>query len=256
MKNVSILLLVVLFFNCKSEVKKAETKSFTADEIVDKSIAVSGGDKFDKSIIRFSFRDKYYVARRENAKFSYARITSVIGKDSIFDVLSNEGFVRIISGDDSIAVGDSLASKYEASVNSVHYFSVLPYGLNDKAVNKKLIGEERTKEKDYYKIKVTFNQKGGGEDFEDVFIYWINKANFKTDYLAYSYNEDDGKGMRFREAYNERYVNDLRFADYNNYKPEDQSIQLTALGKAFDTNSLKLLSKIELENVAVDLINH
>ena len=149
-----------------------------------------------------------------------------------------------------------MAIKYSASVNSVHYFSVLPYGLNDKAVNKKLIGEERIKGKDYYKIEVTFSQKGGGEDFEDVFIYWINKASFKPDYLAYSYNEDDGKGMRFREAYNERYVNDLRFVDYNNYKSEDKKFYLIDLAKAFNNNSLKLLSKIELQNVEVDLINN
>ena len=61
--------------------------------------------------------------------------------------------------------------------------------------------------------------------------------------------------MRFREAYNERYVNGLRFVDYNNFKSEDVSIQLFDLGKIFENNQLKLLSKIELENINVDLID-
>jgi hypothetical protein len=145
---------------------------------------------------------------------------------------------------------------YRASVNSVHYFSVLPFGLNDKAVNKTLMGDDTIKTKDYFKVKVTFNPEGGGEDYEDVFIYWINKTNFKVDYLAYSYNEIDGKGLRFRQAYNERFVNGIRIVDYNNYKTENTSIPLEDLGTAFDTDKLVLLSKIELENVEVQLINN
>ena len=102
---------------------------------------------------------------------------------------------------------------------------------------------------------MTFNQEGGGEDYEDVFVYWTDKQSFKIGYVAYSYNEEDGVGMRFREAYNERYVNGLRFVDYKNYKTEDPETKLTDLGKAFEKNQLKLLSKIELENIDVDLID-
>jgi hypothetical protein len=119
-----------------------------------------------------------------------------------------------------------------------------------------MLEEEKIKSKDYYKIKVTFNEDSGGEDYEDVFLYWIDKKSFKVDYVAYSYSETEGNGMRFRAAYNERYVNGIRFVDYNNYKAEDGSIQLLDLGKAFENNELELLSKIELENVNVDLIDN
>jgi hypothetical protein len=87
-------------------------------------------------------------------------------------------------------------------------------------------------------------------------VYWFGKQSYKVDYLAYSYNEVDGVGMRFREGYNERYINEIRFVDYNNYKAEDPKIELVNLGKAFENKQLKLLSKIELENVKVDLINN
>lgn len=261
MKNNLILLLIVLFFGCKNEKStKIETDVDTvenvlsANEIINKSIEVSGGENFKRSSLKFEFRDTYYQALRKNHEFLLVRLT-VKDNDSIFDMLSNIGFERY-KNEAFVPLEDSIANKYKASVNSVHYFSVLPYGLNEEAVNKTRLENEKIKDKDYYKIKVTFSQEGGGEDFEDVFIYWVNKESFKVDYLAYSYNEVDGVGMRFREAYNERFVNSLRFVDYNNYKAEDASIPLENLGKAFEAKRLKLLSKIELKNVTVKLIDN
>ncbi|NNE33522.1 MAG: deoxyribose-phosphate aldolase [Winogradskyella sp.] len=251
MKYLSIIITVCFFLSCKNE---SSTTLLTANEIINKSIEVSGGKRFSNSVIRFNFRKAYYVARRERNNFSLLRMAKV-DNDSVFDLLTNEGFQRFIYQKD-VKLEDSTVKKYSASVNSVHYFSVLPYGLNDKAVNKTLLGEEYIKGKAYHKIKVTFDEKGGGEDFEDVFVYWIDKQSYKVHYLAYSYNEDDGKGLRFREAYNERYINGLRFVDYNNFKPEVASIELIELGKAFEANKLILLSKIELEGVEVDLINN
>ncbi len=250
MRYTVLILAVLCFVSCKDE---NMSRQLSAEEIINESIEISGGDKFENAVIRFDFRDKYYVARRNKGNFSLIRMFEVDG-DSIFDLLSNSGFERFVNNNRAI-LSDSLKVVYSASVNSVHYFSVLPYGLNDKAVTKKLIGEEQIKNKSYYKVKVTFNEDGGGEDFEDVFIYWIQKKSLKPDYLAYSYNEDDGKGMRFRAAYNERYIDSLRFVDYNNYKSNDSNIDLNSLGDAYNNDQLSLLSKIELENIEVELID-
>ncbi|MBC3848000.1 deoxyribose-phosphate aldolase [Winogradskyella echinorum] len=252
MKNISITLLAFLVFSCKSE---TPAKLLSANDIVNKSIEVSGGAIFDANvvIIKFDFRDIHY----KSTHTSNAKVLSRFIKkenDSILDILKGEKFQRYIN-ERPIKLEDSMVKKYSSSVNSVHYFSTLPYGLNDKAVNKEIVGEEKIKEKDYYKIKVTFDKEGGGEDYEDVFLYWVDKEYFKVAYLAYSYNEDDGIGMRFREAYNERYINGLRLVDYNNYKAEDTSIKLFDLGKAFENKQLKLLSKIELQNVEVELLD-
>ena len=261
MKNYLLLVFVVVLFGCKNENSntntitiEAVTKALTADEIINKSIEVSGGEKFKKSSLKFEFRDVYYQALRKNHEFLLVRIL-VKDNDSIFDMLSNVGFERY-DNKDFVKLEDSIAKKYEASVNSVHYFSVLPYGLNDEAVNKALLVSEQIKGKDYYKIKVTFSAEGGGEDHEDIFIYWINKHSFKLDYFAYSYNEGKEIGMRFREAYNERYVNELRFVDYNNYKAKDAKFTLENLGKVFENNQLELLSKIELKNIEVQLVDN
>ncbi|GAB4158362.1 MAG: hypothetical protein Tsb0033_11440 [Winogradskyella sp.] len=250
MKYLYLILFGLMLFNCKEERKPL---NLSADEIVAKSIEKAGGKAFDNSVIRFNFRDKYYVARRDRGRFSLVRMFKD-GNDSVFDLLTNSNFDRFINNS-RVILEDSMRAKFSASVNSVHYFSVLPYGLNAKAVNKTLLGEEQIKGKDYYKIKVTFDKEGGGEDYEDVFVYWVKKDTFNVDYLAYSYNEEDGIGMRFREAYNERFVNGLRFVDYNNYKTENSAVELFDLGKAFNKNELKLLSKIELEHIEVELLD-
>lgn len=254
MKYFSIVLMGLIVFNCKNETKNSDTIALKATEIIDKTIEVSGGSNFENSVIQFDFRAITYKAKREKGKFELSRL-QLGAEDSIFDIIDNTGFKRLINNK-IVKVDDSLATLYTASVNSVHYFSVLPFGLNDKAVNKSVIGEEQIKDKMYFKIKVTFNPNGGGEDYEDVFIYWIDKESYKVDYLAYSYNEEDGIGMRFRAAYNERFVNGLRFVDYTNYKTENQAIALAELGVSFKKNQLKLLSKIELQKVSVQLINN
>jgi len=242
-----LIALMVLNFSCKQQ----EATVLDAKTIVNKAIEAAGGKTFEVSTIAFDFRDKHYVGIRNNGAFRYERHF----KDSISqikDVLSNDGFQRF-KDQVAITVADSMAPRYSSSVNSVHYFSVLPFGLNDAAVNKTLLKEATVKGKAYYKIKVDFNQEGGGDDFEDVFVYWISKADFKVDYIAYSYMDNAvDLGLRFREAYNERYINGIRFVDYNNYKPEASVKDLFILDELFEANKLKLLSKIENENVVVN----
>lgn len=236
--------LVIVIFSC------SKNQPVDASIIINKAIEVSGGNLIDSSNITFDFRDKIYKAKRQNNQFLFKRIT-VKGSDSIFDLLDNKGFERYIN-EERISVPDSMVPRYSASVNSVHYFSVLPYGLNNKAVNKEFLGIFKVKESTYFKIKVTFNKEGGGEDFEDVFIYWVNTKSYKVDYLAYSYKELDGLGLRFREAFNERYIEGIRFVDYNNYKSRLDHVELEDLDTLFEKGELTLLSKIELENLTVD----
>ena len=219
-----------------------------AEAIINKSIEVSGGDRIHNSTILFQFRDKSYKASRDNGLFVLERRFQDSAK-VITDRLSNSGFRRYINGQLQ-NIHDSIASKYSNSINSVHYFSVLPYGLNDAAVNKKYLGHATVKGKEYHKIKITFDEVGGGEDFEDVFIYWVGKESNKVDYLAYSFHVNGG-GMRFRKAFNERYINGIRFVDYENYKPINIGANLLELDKLFEQNKLELLSRIELKNVEV-----
>jgi len=218
-------------------------------KIIDKTIEASGGKKYLNSTIEFDFRERHYMAQREGGKYSYERIT----KDStntIRDIIANEGFKREINNK-PVEVADSMKVKYTASVNSVVYFALLPYGLNDAAVQKKFLGKTNIENVEYYVIEITFAQEGGGEDHEDVFLYWINKKDFTIGYMAYSYEEPDGIGLRFRKAYNPRTVNGILFLDYINLKPKAET-QITSLEELFKKGELQELSKIELINIQVN----
>lgn len=253
LRNVLVLAVVLSFFNCK-ENKPQSSETASAEDIISKAIEVAGGDLFDRSDINFDFRDIHYRAVRNQGNFQLERrFKDSLGE--IKDVLSNSGFERFRDGE-KVQLSDSLTSLYSNSVNSVHYFSVLPYGLDGNAVHKSYLGSKEIKGKDYHKIKVTFSEDGGGEDFDDEFIYWIKKEGFTVDYLAYSYKENDGSlGLRFREAYNERMINGLRFPDYNNFKPATSDVKFMELDDLFISERLQLLSKIELKTIMVKELN-
>lgn len=243
----SLFLVAILFHGCNQDYKKEELTR--AEKVIDESIIASGVTKLDSATISFSFRDKNYKAVRKNGLFSLERsFTDSTG--NYRDVYDNNGFKRFLNGEE-LTVVDSMAEKYKESINSVHYFSILPYGLRDKAVNSEFLGEVKINGKDYNKIKITFDKDGGGSDFEDIFIYWFNQQSKLPDFLAYQFNVNGG-GMRFREAYNERQIKGVRIVDYNNFKPKSDTLSLRNLDKQFEMDNLELLSKIELKNVKVN----
>lgn len=245
---IQLLVVVLLLASCKPE-----TKVITAQDIVNKSIEVSQTDKVANAIVSFDFRDHSYRAIRNNGRFVLER-SKETDTARVIDLINNDGFMRTVRGL-PYAVQDSMAIKYSESVNSVHYFSVLPYGLNDEAVNKKRLEDVTIKGKEYYKVEVTFDQQGGGVDFEDVFVYWIHKESFHIDYLAYLFHVNGG-GTRFREVNKEHNLQGIRLADYNNYKPNDPSIDVRVMDKAFENGELTKVSEINLENVQVELIDN
>ncbi|MBW8241252.1 deoxyribose-phosphate aldolase [Muricauda oceani] len=245
MKRILIPLILVLTIGCKKEPKKV----LTAQQIVDNSIADSGGKRFNDHKVTFDFRDKSYVSENVDGQRVYTRISEVDSM-TITDVKRGDEFERYMN-DSLVMVHDTMAVKYANSINSVHYFVRLPYGLNDGAVNKELLGKEIIENKEYYKVKVTFDQQGGGEDFEDTYLYWFDLKTFKPEYLAYDFHVDGG-GQRFRKAYNERYVNGIRFVDYENYKPKNDGTGILQIGQLHNKGELELLSKIELKNIVVE----
>jgi hypothetical protein len=108
-----------LCFSC------TETKSPTAQEIVDKAIETVGGDVIEDASVHFKFRDYYYRATRSNGNRTLERCTDAECQVQQ-DVLQGDGeFVRFRESA-PIVLADSMKQRYENSVNSVHYFSVLP----------------------------------------------------------------------------------------------------------------------------------
>jgi hypothetical protein len=219
-----------------------------AQDVVDKAIDTHGGKAFESFFLEFDFRDRHYTAARDGGFFEYTReFTDTTGR--IKDVLSNDGFVRY-RNDAPVEISDERKAAFTRSVNSVIYFMLLPFQLNDDAVNKKWLGETTIRGESYQVIQVTFDKAGGGEDHEDVFRYWFHSEKNTMDYFAYSYKTEGG-GIRFREAINPRRVGGILIQDYINFRPEDESLPIDSLEPMFLAGRLRKLSEIRLENVRV-----
>lgn len=250
MNKIYATLFLGLAMACKGEVDT----SLTAQQIVDKSIAATGGQGFEDKVVAFDFRDRHYISDMQGKQKNLIRI---LKNDTVHikDIRTDNGQLQRFVDDTPVMLSDSLANVYANSVNSVHYFAKLPYGLNDPAVQKELIGEISIKGRGYYKIKVTFEQEGGGDDFDDTYVYWIDQDTFIPDYLGYSFHVNGG-GTRFRVAFNERTIGGIRFVDYENYKTKEPDISIFEADSLYIKGALELLSKIELKNITVSPDNY
>ncbi|GMT49832.1 MAG: hypothetical protein IEMM0008_1371 [bacterium] len=246
LKIVISVCLLGLLVTCSKENENHQSKAQT---IVDKAINAHGGEHYNHVKINFDFRDKSYEAIRKGKDFTYTRsFTDSVG--TIRDTLSNKnGFIRHVD-DLPFNLSDEESKKYADSVNSVIYFALMPYNLNDPAVIKEYMGEATIKGKTYHKIFVTFRTNGGGKDHQDEFMYWFNIKTSKIDYMAYNFHNEGG-GTRFRVAYNPRIINGITFLDYINYKGDDKFKPIQDMDKRFLKGELKILSKIELKNISV-----
>ena len=154
-----------------------------AEKIIDSAIAAYGGDLYEKTAITFEFRGTSYSIFKSPTAFEYSReFTDSTGQ--VVDILNNEGFTRKVNGMGIDTLTEERIGAFSRSVNSVAYFAFLPYGLNDEAAIKTYLGQTTIKGKDYHQVKVTFQAEGGGEHFEDEFLYWFGVEDFLMDYLA------------------------------------------------------------------------
>lgn len=244
-KKITIQILVIL-----SILQACHTASHE-QKIIDRAIEAHGGAYYERAKIGFDFRNIHYTIMKTPSRFEFSReFEDSVGV--VLDVLNNGGFSRSIDGK-VVNVVEERENAYSNSVNAVAYFAFLPYGLNDPAVHKEYVKESELEGNTYDVIKVNFGEDGGGEDFEDEFLYWINKATDRMDYLAYNYHTDGG-GVRFRKAINPRRVNGILIQDYKNYMPVDKNTPLEELEELYKSGKLELLSEIVLEEVQVDFL--
>jgi hypothetical protein len=222
-----------------------------AQYIVDKCIEKHGGATFETAIINFDFRERNYQIFKSPQGFQYIRAF----KDStglVKDLLSNNGFKRTVNGEPQ-ELPDERIQAFSNSINSVAYFAFLPYGLNDSAVKKEYIRETELEGQPYHLIKVTFAAEGGGDDFEDTYLYWIHTKNYTLDYLAYDFITNGG-GVRFRKVLNRQSHEGIIIQDYLNYQPKDKNAKLEDMEELFRNGQLELISEIILENVKVKIM--
>jgi hypothetical protein len=223
-----------------------------AEKIVDAAIDAYGGALYETSAITFDFRGTHYSIFKSPTAFEYSReFTDSTGQ--VVDVLNNAGFTRKVNGVLIDTLTEERIGAFSRSVNSVAYFAFLPYGLNDAAAIKTYLGKTTIKGKEYHQVKVTFQAEGGGDHFEDEFLYWFGVDDSQMDYMAYSYHTDGG-GVRMRDVRANREVGGIRFQDYNNLKAARKETPLDSMQVLYETGALVKLSEINLENIRTSAI--
>lgn len=221
-----------------------------AQSIINASITAHGSRLLESGTMSFEFRNIPYTAARDNGTYTYTR-ELMGGGDTLLDRLSNLGFDRMKNGQ-LLILTDSIEQRYSSSLNSVIYFAQLPLGLDSPAINYEYVSLDTINGRQYHEVRVTFDENGGGEDHEDVFVYWIGEEDSLVDYLAYSYCEEDC-GLRFRESVNRRNLNGVIIQDYNNYKAPDFDTDLTDLDELFQKGDLIKVSEINLDEVKITI---
>lgn len=224
-----------------------------ADSLVQQAVARHGGDVLDRAAVTFTFRDDRFRIRRNDGMYRYVRSYEDSLGRAVEEVLTNDSLYRAVDGA-RVDLTESERLRVEEDVNSVTYFALLPYFLQAPAAHPEYAGADTIDGTPYHRVRVTFQQEGGGRDWDDTFVYWFDRDDLSMDYLAYAYGNspDETYGTRFREAYNVRTVEGVRFADYVNYTaPGDSLRNLTRYPRLLARDSLERVSRIELDDVAV-----
>jgi hypothetical protein len=219
-----------------------------AQAIVDRAIRTHGGQVLRSAVVEFDFRDRSFRATRDGGIYRYERMfADTSGR--IHDIMTNDSLYREVDGV-RVPLTDAQRRSIESGVNSVIYFALLPFNLNDPAVRKQYLEEAVVEGEPYHKIEVTFDQEGGGRGYEDRFVYWIHRDRYTMDYLAYRFYEDQG-GTRFRRAVNPRVIGGVLFADYENFTADTLEEAIEGYDEILEAGALRLVSRIDLENIRV-----
>ncbi len=223
----------------------------TAETIIRQAALAHGGEHADRVKIEFDFREYHYVIALDGGRFQYERARP----DSagyIRDILNNDGFHREIDGA-PVALSREADSSYASSLNAVAYFMLLPFKLTDDAVQARYLSEDDILGEPYHEIEVTFEREGGGDDYQDRYVYWFHQDRHTMDYFAYDYQTSDA-GTRFRKAYNARTVGGVRFQDYLNFTSETIAMPgdpIEQMDSLLAIQALDTVSVIEKTNIVV-----
>lgn len=217
--------------------------------VVEDSIQAHGGDRFDRVQITFAFRGTDFRLVRDRGRFLQERRYSDADGRQIREGMDNSGTWREVDGV-RVELPPDEQRRVETAVNSVVYFGFLPFRLDDPAVVLRDLGDEEVDGQPYRRVEVTFQEEGGGDDWEDRFVYWFHAADHTLDFLAYRYFRGEG-GTRFRRAVNRREVGGLLVQDYENYAPLDEVADIADFHRIMEEGGLELLSMVELDDVEV-----
>jgi len=239
---------------CETSTSPSTSDPPSADAIIDSAIAAHGGSILDRSVLSFDFRGDQYRLRHDEGRFHYRRTYSDSLGRTVTDGITNDSIYRRVNGD-TVRLSRAEKNALQTTVNSVSYFTILPYRLDDPAVQSNYSGRDTLDGVPYHRIRVTFKKTGGGKDWQDVFYYWFRTDTYAMDYLSYAFGlapGDTDTGTRFREAYNVRRIDGVRIADYLNYTVDTLATdRMTRYPDLWAQDALELVSRVEVDSVRI-----
>lgn len=238
------LFILLLSFCCS---KCSISTQNTAAKWIEQTNVAHGTTTLKEDNLRFTFREYQYGLTQKKHQKLYSR-TRIIGGDTLTDTLFNGRDFRRWINDHPVTVSDSLKQLYAASINSVLYFIQLPEVLNDEAVQSAYMGEVTILGEPYVSLKVTFQQEGGGEDYQDEYRYWIHQKTHLIDFLAYRFYSGKG-GTRFRKVSHRERVNGMVFQDYENFSSPTPFPPLDSIASLYTEGKLKKVSDIQQKEI-------
>jgi|GEM_PF-475858 len=221
-----------------------------AARVVSEAIERHGGDAFEEKDVTFEFRDAQFRVVRNGGEFLYERRYQDGDGGQWRQTLSNEGVIAERNGT-AVSLDARDQARVETAVNSVVYFAFLPFRLQDPAVRLRDLGEAVVEGRPYRKIEVTFEEEGGGADWDDRFVYWISQDEKTLDYMAYRFHRGEG-GTRFRRAVNRRMVGGLLIQDWENYTGTEPVSDIADYDRLLEEERLRLVSVVRMERVTVN----
>lgn len=237
-------LILLLSFCCT---KCSVSTQNSAAKWIEKTNIAHGTTNLKGHNLRFTFREYQYGLTQKKHQKLYSR-TRFIGSDTLTDTLLNgSDFGRWVN-DKPIRLPDSLKQRYAESINSVLYFIQIPRVLKDAAVQSSFVGEENIQGEPYIRLKVTFQQDGGGVDYQDEYRYWIHQKTHLIDFLAYRFYSGKG-GTRFRKVSHRERVNGMVFQDYENFSSPTPFSPLDSIASLYTKGKLKKVSDIQQKEI-------
>lgn len=209
-----------------------------------------GSNIIDNASIAFDFRGDAYRVLNQEGRFEYSREYAA-DEGWRRDVMTNDSTFRLVEGA-PVPVDDAERRRIESTVNSVVYFVLLPYNLADPAVQARTLGETVIRDEPYHVVEITFVEEGGGRDWEDRYVYWFHRDHKTMDFLAYTFDDADGGGSRFREATNPRSIGGVRFQDYRNFSVDTLRYVIEDYPRFLESNELTLVSTVDIDDIRVE----
>jgi hypothetical protein len=247
-RSAFVFFLALVLPACSSESPRASAPpAGTPERVVHDAISAHGGDRFRALRLEFEFRGTPFLVVYDHGIFVFERRTTDAEGRTVVERMDNDATTRTVDGTTVDLAPQELAS-LETAVNSVVYFALLPWRLEDPAVRLRDLGDAEVEGEPYRKIEVTFESDGGGRDWEDRFVYWFHRDTHMLDYMAYRYHTGDG-GTRFRRAINRRVVEGIVLQDYENFEAEEDLDDVAAYDELHRTGQLRLVSLVELDAV-------